>query len=91
MQQSQHPHFMLTPKHPGVPIQSDSQTSNSRNVAMNQTIKPACGKHQYYGWVHTSAASDKSAAHQRAWVHLIKDLQAIVPFIREKKDHFCYW
>ena len=77
---------MLTPKCPGAPIHSDSRTSDSPNVAMNRTIKPARRKHQYYGWVRTSAGSDKSAAHQRAWALLIKDLQAVVQCICKKKN-----
>ena len=76
---------MLTPKFPGVPLQSDSRTNDIPNVAINRTINPARGKHQYYRWVCTSAGSDKSAANQRACALLIKDLQAIVQCICEKK------
>ena len=65
---------MLTLKCPGAPIQSDSRTSDSLNVAMLQ----------YYWWMRTSVGSDKSVAHQRAWVLLIKDLQTIVQCICEK-------
>ena len=76
---------MLTPKGSGVPMQSDSRTSDIPNFAMNRTINPTRGKHQYYRWVCTSAESDKSAASQRAWALLIKDLLAIVQCIGEKK------
>ena len=68
---------------PGIPMKSDSQTSDSLNVSVNQTIKLACKKYKYYGWVCTNAQSDKSAAHWRAWAPL-KDLQAIEQCTCEK-------
>ena len=57
-------------------MKSDSWTSNSPNVSVNQTIKLARKKHYYYGWVCTNARSDKTVAHWKAWA-LLEYFQAI--------------
>ena len=57
---------------------------------MNQIMKLASRKHQYYRWVPTSTRSDKSAVHWGAPAHLIKELQLIVQHICEKNSLDCF-
>ena len=64
-------------------MKSDSRKSNSLNVSVNQTIKLAPKKHQYYRWVCTNGKLFNSATHWRAWVPL-KVIQAIEQCICEK-------